>query len=108
MIYELREYTPTPGKLPALNKRFQEHTAGLFAKHGMGVVGFWTEEIGNAGTLVYMLSYPDLAGREKCWTAFQGDADWQRIRSQTEQENGPMVASIKSRILRPTAYSAMQ
>ena len=108
MIYELREYTPCPGKLPFLNKRFQEHTVDLFKKHGMGVVGFWTEEIGDAGVLVYMLSYENLAAREKCWTSFQGDTDWQRIRSQTEQENGPIVASIRSRILRPTAYSAMQ
>lgn len=108
MIYELREYTPCPGKLPFLNKRFQEHTVDLFKKHGMGVVGFWTEEIGNAGTLVYLLSFQDLGDRERCWTSFQGDADWQRIRGQSEQENGPIVASIKSRILRPTAYSAMQ
>jgi hypothetical protein len=108
MIYELREYTPTPGKLPALNKRFQDHTVELFKKHGMGVVGFWTEEIGNAGTLVYLLSFENLAGREKCWTSFQGDADWQRIRAQTDQEDGPLVAGIKSRIMRPTAYSAMQ
>lgn len=108
MIYELREYTPCPGKLPFLNKRFEEHTVGLFKKHGMGVVGFWTEEIGDAGVLVYMLSYENLAAREKCWTSFQGDADWQRIRSQTEQENGPIVASIRSRILRPTAYSDMK
>lgn len=109
MIYELREYEPTPGKLPALNSRFADHTVGLFKKHGMNVVGFWTEEIGESGQLVYMLSYADLASREKSWAAFAADADWQRIRAETEKEaGGPMVARIRSRILRPTAYSAMQ
>ena len=108
MIYELREYTPTPGKLAALNKRFQDHTVDLFKKHGMGVVGFWIEEIGDAGTLVYMLSFENRAAREKSWTGFQNDADWARIRAETDREHGPMVAGIKSRIMRPTAYSAMQ
>ena len=108
MIYELREYEPAPGKLAALNERFAKHTVDLFKKHGMGVVGFWTEEIGNAGTLVYMLSYQDLAAREKAWAGFGSDPEWQRIRAETDREHGPMVASIKSRIMRPTAYSAMQ
>ena len=42
MIYELRTYEAAPGKLPALNARFRDHTRGLFERHGMEVVGFWT------------------------------------------------------------------
>src|SRR5437764_15472355 len=34
-VYELRTYTALPGRLPALNKRFAEHTLKLFEKHGM-------------------------------------------------------------------------
>ena len=108
MIYELREYEPTPGNAPPLNERFENHTVALFKKHGMGVVGFWTEEIGHAGLLVYMLSYENLAAREKSWAGFGNDPEWQRIRAESDREHGPMVASIKSRILRPTSYSPMQ
>jgi len=34
-VYELRTYTVLPGRLPALHKRFAEHTMKLFEKHGM-------------------------------------------------------------------------
>jgi hypothetical protein len=34
-VYELRTYTTLPGRLPALNKRFAEHTMQIFEKHGM-------------------------------------------------------------------------
>ena len=40
MIYELRTYEVVPGRMPALHKRFAETTLGLFAKHGIKVVGF--------------------------------------------------------------------
>ena len=33
MIYELRTYEAAPGKLPALNARFRDHTRGLFERH---------------------------------------------------------------------------
>ena len=36
MIYELRTYEAAPGKLPALNARFRDHTRGLFERHGHG------------------------------------------------------------------------
>ena len=42
MIHELRTYEAAPGKLPALNARFRDHTLGLFERHGMEVIGFWT------------------------------------------------------------------
>ena len=34
-VYELRTYTVLPGRLPALHKRFAEHTMKLFVKHGI-------------------------------------------------------------------------
>jgi NIPSNAP len=48
MIYEWRTYEAMPGKLPALHAHL-EVAAGLFQKHGLGVLGFWTEEIGTGG-----------------------------------------------------------
>ena len=52
MIYEFRTYEATPGNLPALNKHL-EVAAGLFKKHGLGVMGFWTEEVGTGGQVNY-------------------------------------------------------
>ena len=34
-VYELRTYTTNPGRMPALQKRFAEHTMRLFEKHGI-------------------------------------------------------------------------
>ncbi|MBW0107628.1 NIPSNAP family protein, partial [Pseudonocardia sp. KRD-182] len=34
MLFELREYTVVPGRLPTLIARFNDHTLGLFDKHG--------------------------------------------------------------------------
>ena len=44
MIYELRTYWAAPGKAEALHNRFRTLTLGIFAKHAMQVVGFWTPD----------------------------------------------------------------
>lgn len=107
MIYELRIYEAMPGKLPELHDRFSKHTLGFFKKYGIRVIGFWTEEIGTSNKLVYMLSFESLADREKLWSAFQADVDWQRLRAETEK-NGPLVSRVHNTILRPTPYSPLR
>jgi hypothetical protein len=107
MIYELRIYDAMPGKLGALNERFANVTLPLFAKHGMKVVGFWTEEIGVSNRLTYMLSFDDLDHREKAWEAFRADPERAAGFAASEQE-GPILARVENRILRPTAYSPLQ
>jgi len=70
MMYELRTYHAMPGRLPDLNKRFAEITLDFFKKHGIDVVGFWTNELGGSSDqLIYMLAYESLADREKKWHA---------------------------------------
>ncbi|MCH7712209.1 MAG: NIPSNAP family protein [Chloroflexi bacterium] len=107
MIYELRTYETMPGKLPALNARFADHTVGFFKKHGIHVVGFWTEEVGTSNKLVYMLGFDSLADRETKWAAFQADPEWNKVRTETEKD-GPINVRVNNRILRPTSYSPMQ
>ena len=107
MIYELRTYETIPGRLPALNERFANHTVGFFERHGIHVVGFWTEEVGTSNQLVYMLGFDSLADREQKWAAFQSDPDWNRVRSESEVD-GPINARVHNRILRPTNYSPKQ
>ena len=103
-IQEWRIYEAMPGKLPDLHNRFANHTLRLFEKHGITNIGYWTEVFGTSNRLVYMLGYPSLGDREKSWTAFQADPDWQQARAESEK-NGPLVAKTYARILRPTAYS---
>ena len=47
-VFEMRTYYTHEGRLPALNKRFREHTTALFEKHGMELMGFYTP-IGGEG-----------------------------------------------------------
>jgi len=104
-VQEWRIYDAMPGKLPDLHNRFANHTLGLFEKHGITSIGYWTELFGTSNRLVYMLGYPSLGDREKSWAAFQADPAWQQARAASEQ-NGPLVAKVSCVILRPTAYSA--
>ena len=103
-VQEWRIYDAMAGKLPDLHTRFATHTFGLFEKHGMENIGYWTEVFGTSNRLVYMLGYPNLGEREKSWAAFMRDPDWQQARAESEK-NGTLVAKVSNRILRPTAYS---
>ena len=103
-VQELRTYEAVPGNLPALNDRFANHTSALFQKHGMEVVGFWTEVVGTSNQLVYMLGYDGLGAREESWGAFQNDSDWQKARAASEV-NGPLVKRSHNRMIRRTSYS---
>lgn len=107
MIYEIRTYEAMPGKLPALNQRFANVTLKLFEKHGLKSIGYWTEDVGTSNTLVYILAFEDLGQRERAWSAFRADPERAKAFAATESE-GPLVARITNRILRPTDYSPLQ
>ncbi|HZP93247.1 MAG TPA: NIPSNAP family protein [Burkholderiales bacterium] len=108
MIYELRIYHAYPGRLPALNARFQNHTLKMWERFGIRHVGFWTTLIGdNSNDLYYILEWESLAEREQKWNAFIAHPDWLAIRAETERD-GPLVTHISNVILSPTAYSKLK
>ena len=108
MIYELRIYQCIPGRLPALLKRFEDHTLKIWAKHGIRQAGFWTVLVGDGNNdLHYLLAWESLAEREKVWTAFLADPAWIKARDDSETD-GPIIANIKSAFLKPTAFSAVK
>jgi hypothetical protein len=107
VIYELRSYEVLPGRMPAMHARFQNHTIGIFRKHGIEVVGFWDVVIGTSNVLHYILRFDDLGHRERAWATFLADPDWLRVRAESEKD-GPIVARIRTEIWRPTPYSPMQ
>ena len=108
MIHELRVYHCMPGRLPDLNRRFENITLKLWEKHGFRPVGFWTTMIGESNNdLSYLLAWENLAEREKKWAAFATDPDWLSARAETER-NGPLITHFSNSILAPTSYSAMK
>ena len=107
MIYELRMYEVVPGRMPAMHARFQNHTVGFFAKHGIKVIGFWEAVVGQSNVLNYLLAFESLAHRERVWNAFIADPDWQRVRDES-QRDGPIVARVRNEIWQPTPYSPLQ
>jgi hypothetical protein len=108
MLHELRIYRCVPGRMPALLKRFETVTLGIWARHGIRQAGFWTTAIGESNQdLTYMLAWESLAEREAKWTAFQADPEWIAKRAESEKD-GPIVATLSSAILQPTAFSSVK
>jgi hypothetical protein len=108
MIYELRIYKCVPGRLPALQKRFETITLKIWEKHGIKQAGFWTTLVGESNQeLIYLLAWESLADREKKWNAFQADPEWIAKRAETEKD-GPIVANVANQLLMPTAYSSVK
>jgi hypothetical protein len=108
MVHELRIYRCVPGRLPALLKRFETITLGLWKRHGIRQAGFWTTMIGDSNQdLHYLLAWESLAEREKKWGAFMADPEWIARRAETEKD-GAIVANVHSQILQPTAFSSVR
>jgi hypothetical protein len=77
-------------------------------RHGIRPAGFWTVQIGESNNdLYYLLAWESLAEREKKWTAFMTDPAWISARAESERD-GQIIASIKSMILQPTAFSTVK
>ena len=108
MVHELRIYRCVPGRLPALLKRFETITLGLWERHGIRQAGFWTTMIGDSNQdLHYLLAWESLAEREKKWGAFMADPEWIARRAETEKD-GAIVANVHSQILQPTGFSSVR
>jgi NIPSNAP len=108
MIYELRIYRTLPGRLPNLLARFQNHTLRIWEKHGIRQAGFWTTMIGESNNeLTYLVAWESLAERETKWAAFMADPEWLAARNESEKD-GPIVATLSSQILAPTAFSSVK
>lgn len=100
MLYELREYTAVPGRLPRLIQRFNDVTVELFRKHGMDLVFLSRTDFGedSKNEIVYVLRFSSYGEMERCWAAFFADPQWQAAASASEVD-GPLVASVRRRLL---------
>jgi hypothetical protein len=104
MIYELREYEAVEGKLQQLHNRFESATLGLFSKHGIQVLGFWTQQE-NPNVLVYLCRFEDKASMDAAWQAFGQDPEWKSVKQSSEAE-GALTVQMTSTVLKEVPYFA--
>ena len=109
-IYEMRTYTANEGKLDALNARFRDHTRRIFERHNIKSVGYWVPSEGPlaATTLIYILEHPNREEARKNWAAFGADAEWQKVRADSEANGRILAKPPESVFLNATDYSAIK
>lgn len=108
-VFELRTYTTPEGKLDDLQARFRNHTIGLFERHGMTNIGYWTPQDtpSSSNTLIYIIAHNSREITQANWQAFGNDPEWQRV-SRESQLDGRIVNNVESVFLDPTDFSPIQ
>ena len=113
-LFEMRTYTTPAGRLPALHKRFSDHTIQLFRNHGMTNLGYFRPAPGQPGsdeTLLYFLAHKDAAAAAKSWQDFRSDPEWESARKASEEAAGGSLTApdgVKSGFLKPTDFSPVK
>lgn len=107
-VYELRTYHVHEGRMPAMLKRFREHTTKLFEKHGISNIGYWQPEGDDADrTLIYLIAHESREAADRNWQAFMADAEWQKVREESEKD-GKIVQRVERVWLTPTDFSKLK
>ncbi|MDQ6704599.1 MAG: NIPSNAP family protein [Acidobacteriota bacterium] len=109
-IFELRTYESNDlNTLHRKIKMFEGGEMGIFKRLGMSPVFFGEAIAGrNLPSLTYMLSYADLATREKLWNDFGSDPEWVKMRAKPGNTDAEIVSNIGNAILRPTPFSEIR
>jgi hypothetical protein len=106
-IFELRTYESHSKK--ANKKKIEMFNIGeiaIFRRAGLQPVFFGETLIGTKlPNLTYMLTYPDMATRDKNWATFVADPEWKKLSTTPGYSDAEIVTNISSVFLRPTAYS---
>ncbi|MBM7568126.1 NIPSNAP family protein [Paenibacillus sacheonensis] len=99
MIYELRIYDVSPGKMEAIIERFDNHVVALFAKHGMPIKQFWVDADDANNRLYYVVEHRDMEARNLNYERFRADAEWIEVKRISEL-NGPLTQKQESIFMR--------
>ena len=105
-VYELRTYTTEPGRLPALHKRFKDHTIKLFEKHGMKNGMYWVP-MEEDNKLIYIVEHESREAADKSWADFRNDPDWKKVAAESEAD-GKIVAKVDRVFMRVVDYSPVK
>jgi hypothetical protein len=108
-VFELRVYHTLPGRLPALEARFRDHTITIFNRHHMTSVGYWVPQDSpqKESTLIYILAHDSRESAKKNWAEFAADPEWQQV-SKASEVDGKIVEKVDSTYMTPTDYSSMK
>jgi hypothetical protein len=108
-VFELRVYHANPGRLPALETLFREHTLPLFKKHGITGIGYWQpQDAPDAGnTLIYLIAHPTREDAKKNWDAFFADPEWAPA-LKAASADGKLTDKIDSTFMDPTDFSPLK
>jgi len=109
-IFELRTYESVNEKASRRKiKMFEDGEIAVFRRLSMAPVFFGQSIIGrNLPSLTYMLSFDDLAARDRLWRAFGADPEWQKLRVQPGLSDAEIVSNITNTILRPLPFSPIR
>ncbi len=103
--YESQSFTTLARKIGMFNGGEMQ----IFERLGMRPVFFGESIVGSRQPcLTYMLSYEDLAARDRLWAEFSNDPEWKKLRSQPGLQDAEIVANVSNVILRPLAFSAIR
>ena len=109
-IFELRTYESQ--SFLTLRRKvgmFNKGEAGIFERLGLRPVFFGETVAGpKQPNLMYMLSYDDLAARDRLWKAFVSDPEWKKLAATPGLSDAEIVANISNAILAPLRFSAIR
>jgi hypothetical protein len=106
-MFELRTYeSNNMSTLARKIDMFNSGEIGVFKKLGMLPVFFGETIVGpKMPNLTYMLSFDDLAAREKKWRDFGADPDWKKLRETPGWSDAEIVSNITNVMLSPLPFS---
>jgi hypothetical protein len=109
-VFELRIYeAPTRRQLEYLHERFAGGEIDLFHKSGIHPLLYADTIIGpNKPNMAYLIPFESEAHREKAWSAFRENPDWQRLRDESIRRGGEIVRNITNMLLVPASFSMVR
>jgi len=104
VLYEYRVYEAAPGKMAALQKRFETTTLPIFARHGITLLGFWIPISGDNSELHYIVEWPDYDTMSRTWAAFRADEEWIAARHESDKD-GALVVRVRNQLWRMAPFA---
>lgn len=109
-IFELRTYESNNlDTLARKIKMFGDGEIAIFRRCGIAPVFFGETIFGtNMPSLTYLVTYDDLAARDKAWKTFGSDPEWAKLRATPGLSDAEVVSNISNVILRPLPFSRIR
>jgi len=106
-IFELRTYESHSEKANLKKvEMFNNGEIAIFRRTGLRPVFFGRTLFGSKlPNLIYMLTFDDMASRDKNWAAFIADPEWKKLSTTPGYTDGEIVSNISNAFLTPASYS---